>query len=111
MREQLSSRAAKLKGTAENVENVFGRYFDASLVRGTDYYDVSSVRARRCANAETIAVLATSPTKSSHTAKVRRWSASVSWSNETSIFFLSVALALGLATSRSDRLEMTREDQ
>jgi H+/Cl- antiporter ClcA len=39
----------------------------------------------------------------------RAWNTAVNWSNEVAIFFLSAALVIGFASSRSDVSEMSRE--
>lgn len=108
---ELYMRSSKLKGDADHIENVHGRYLDASLIRGIDYSARLSKAARRCAEKEAAAILANMPMKQSQPPSPRRWNTAMQLCNEAAIFFLSAALAIGLATSRSDVLEMSQEEE
>jgi hypothetical protein len=111
MSEELHIRSTKLKGAPEDIENVFGRYFDASLVRGPDFTTRLPEAAHSRAREEAAATIATLRAKCLKATTPHRWHASVNLPDELAIFFLSAALAIGLATSRSDVSEISQEDQ
>jgi hypothetical protein len=109
--EELHSRALKLKGAPQDMENTIGRDLDASLVGQTGVPTGLPAAARRCARKEITALAHAAPATCVPATAAHRWHASVQLLDEITIFLLTAALAIGLAACISDVREMAQEQQ
>jgi len=94
------------KATKNDMENIYGRYLDASLNIWSDHS-----AAHRCARNEVATIVARQAGTCITSTTASRWRNSVQWSDEAATFLLSVVLMLGIAASRSDFAQMFREQQ
>lgn len=92
--------------TKNDIENVYGRYLDASLVLGAD-----QSAAHRSARDEAAGVVARQPSACIKVTTASRWHTSVQWSDEAAIFLLSALLMIGIAASRYDFAQLFKEQQ
>jgi len=94
------------RATKNDMENTYGRDLDASLNIWSDHS-----AARRCARDEAAAVVARQASACITSTTASRWRTSVPWSDDVAAFLLSVVLMLGIAASRSDFVQIFREQE
>merc|ERR1719440_1439095 len=109
--EELYLRAAKVLDAPEDLENVVGRDLDDSLVRRTNAHKSLPEASRRAARKEVVAIADLTSQKCISATTSLRWRISMQVAEEVSIFFASLALAIGIATAITDFAEMSQQAQ